>query len=436
MNHETPCRNHIRLQVNERLMKTASPVAGCSIDGSYDGVAREHSPCRPSFVPLLRENGRKRKLVLHFDIRNTVLVADSVTNVTVEQALNSFLTGVTWGKDDQDGEWVWHSKEPSLVPPRPDSITFYKYLERTLVRTPMDRTELRIATGDFVHRPLGEEFLPYFENRLALLKWNYPYVQARDECLTMRGKDGQPYHYILPSLYNLIHSLVQRNRDFAIVIRTYGLDCANVLKSLSYGLKGNHPGFPSPVNLAVDLTPGSIIRSSNDSACLETYSSRKESDSKMTNLFTCKSGDKTRPGGNVPCQVVHKLYHERDIYRFVSKLQGISGFVDDFRYWQSNSYSYSAGKPFWIDGSDVGVHHIIFDDNFRSYEEDSIVDVRKFEESKQIARRLSKQEIAEFEDVCLVQADLLQSVEDQDYFINKVHVCENNYSKFLKQGKL
>ena len=435
MNNEAPYQNHIRLQVNERLMKTASPVAGVSVDNGYPNIAREHSPGRQQFVPLLRDNGRKRKLVLHFDIRNTVLVADSVTNVTVEQALNSFLTGVTWG-NDHDGEWVWHSMEPSLVPPRPDSITFYKYLERTLVRTPMDRTELRIATGDFVHRPLGEEFLPYFENHLELLKWNYPYTQARDECLTMRGKDGQRYHYILPSLYNLIQSLVQRNRDFAIVIRTYGLDCANVLKSLSYGLKGNHPGFRSPVNLRVDVTPGSIIRSGNDCVCLETYSSPKESDCKMANVFACKSSEKAKLTGSVPSQVVHKLHHERDMYRFISNLHGIAGFVDDFPYWQSNSYSYSAGKPFWIDGSDVGVHHIFFDDNFRAYEEDSIVDVRKFEESKQTARRLTKQEIAEFEDVCLVQADLLQSVEDHDYFINKVQVCENNYSKFLKQGKL
>ncbi len=50
----------------------------------------------------LREN--KRKLVLHFDIRNTVLVADSYSNVHVEQALNSFLTGVTWGR--KGPRWV------------------------------------------------------------------------------------------------------------------------------------------------------------------------------------------------------------------------------------------------------------------------------------------------------------------------------------------
>jgi hypothetical protein len=60
-------------------------------------------------------NGEKRKLIIHFDLRNTILVSDSVTNVSMEQALNSFLTGVVWGKVKSDSSWQWHSYTPSLT---------------------------------------------------------------------------------------------------------------------------------------------------------------------------------------------------------------------------------------------------------------------------------------------------------------------------------
>lgn len=46
-----------------------------------------------------------RQLVLHFDVRNTILVADSVSNVDVTECLNSYLTSVAWGVVDDNGVW-------------------------------------------------------------------------------------------------------------------------------------------------------------------------------------------------------------------------------------------------------------------------------------------------------------------------------------------
>ena len=64
---------------------------------------------------------KDRKLVLHFDIRNTLIVADSVTSITVEQALNAYLTGVLWGHEGGNHSWQWKSKAPSLCAPEPVS---------------------------------------------------------------------------------------------------------------------------------------------------------------------------------------------------------------------------------------------------------------------------------------------------------------------------
>lgn len=57
------------------------------------------------------------KLILHFDIRNTMIVADTVTSITVEQALNAYLTGVLWGSEVESNSWVWASTKPTLLPP-------------------------------------------------------------------------------------------------------------------------------------------------------------------------------------------------------------------------------------------------------------------------------------------------------------------------------
>lgn len=40
----------------------------------------------------------RRKLILHFDARNTVFVADISSRITIEQALNTYLSGIVWGK--------------------------------------------------------------------------------------------------------------------------------------------------------------------------------------------------------------------------------------------------------------------------------------------------------------------------------------------------
>jgi hypothetical protein len=113
----------------------------------------------------------------------------------------------------------------------------------------------------------------------------------------MKGTDGKLYHYILEGVYRLIHHLHRVRRDFALVIRTYGLDAPNALASLAQGVKGQHPGFPQPLNLPVNRCPGNIHRPERDVIVLEAI----------------------RPDSTNELEV--KLTHERDIYRFLSTAQ-------------------------------------------------------------------------------------------------------------------
>ncbi|KAK7102551.1 uncharacterized protein [Littorina saxatilis] len=397
---------------NDRSRKHGRIHEMCNGKGSSP---RSRSPSVTEAIPRsprLDGSGRRKKLVLHVDLRNTILVSDSVTNVAVEQALNAFLTGATWGQVDK-GMWTWYSDQPSITPPAPGQITYYKFLERLLVRTPSERTALRLATGDFTSTPIGKDFREHFDRHLLNLTWDYPVGEkgggGESQPLTMHGAGGKHYHYILEGLYRLLHHLVETRRDFSLVIRTYGLDAPNALASLAYGIKGNHPGFKRALNVPVNKQTGSIRRPKEDVIVMEAY----------------------RPDSST--ELLAKLTHERDIYRFLSRSQGISGYKDDFLYWQNNGYNHHAGKPLWIDPHDRQHQHIIFDDNFRALDEDSIVDVRVFsQEEATRAYSLGKTQLSYLEDVCLVQADLLTSIDDKDYFLRKVELCEANYARMLK----
>jgi len=350
----------------------------------------------------------KRKLVLHFDVRNTVLVADSISNIDVEQSLNSYLTSVTWGTENKEGGWKFYNSTPCLKAPAPGLITYYKYQEKKLVRTPSDRELLRKITGDFTFSGNGNKFNRIFDQHLSFMEWKYPTV---DKKLTMKGQDDTLYHYLLPSFIGLIEYLHKENRDFSIIIRTYGLDADNVLSCLDYSLKGNHPLIEEPIPIKVNKIHGHVTRSEEDHIQFEVKSSTKDDGTNITEIYA----------------------NEKSICDMLNSNQGIYGFKDDFRFWQMNDYHHTAGKPFWIDPYNDEVHHIFFDDNIRVFDEDSIVNVRLVNSDGITSRNISLAEQKELENVCLVQSDLLASTADIEYFIKKVHLCEKKYSEYLKK---
>ena len=392
----------------------------------------------------------KRKMVLHFDVRNTILVSDAATHDNVEHALNSFLTGVTWGREEPTG-WVWYSDRPSLRAPCPGVITYYKSRERELVRSPADRVILRRITGDFTRQLIGRKFRKYFEAHLRMLEWNVvpswgstsnvgydepattlassvhneptgtkPEVVSVDRKLTIVGANGRLYHYLLPSFVKMLYDLQAGGYRFSIILRTYGVDAPKVLDSIAHIVAGNHPLFPGKLPIDVNRQPGRIRR---------------------------------QPGGRIRCELPPTLdgtdtlpplaiETDADIYRYMSDVEGICGFVDDFRYWQEHGYAHSDGKPLWINLDDQDVQHVFFDDNIRVADAEGIVDVRLFNGDCASTsgagcqtRSLSIEEIAPLENVCLVQADLLECTSNMDYFISRVRQCQTNYSERLQQRR-
>ncbi|XP_035193843.1 uncharacterized protein LOC118173424 isoform X2 [Oxyura jamaicensis] len=326
--------------------------------------------------------GRRRRLVLHMDINNTVLAADTVTGTGPRAALNSFLCTATWGRTGADGEWQWVSDRPSLRAPCPDAVSYYCRYGRNPA---------------FTEAGPGQHFGGLHAQYLRLLAW----PGEPHEELSLRDGQGECYHLLLPSFFRLLDALHRDGRAFAVVFRTFGTDLPRALRALRSALDGQHPQFPALRDLAlpVDLTPGQI-RCSKREVVLRRGAER---------LATREDG--------------------RKLYDYFSSLEGVGGFQDHFDWWARNEFSSQGGKPLWIDPHDPSVHHIFIDDNIHLDDADTIVRPQVFSERGSSSPRCAP--TSELYDICLVQTDLLEAIADEDYFLRCVRRCEENYDRYL-----
>jgi len=133
--------------------------------------------------------------------------------------------------------------------------------------------------------------------------------------------------------------------------------------------------------------------------------------------------------------VERRLENADDIYKFMSEFEGVCGFRDDFEFWQNHDYMHSCAKPLWIDPSDSSCQHIIFDDNYRPHHADSIVDIRERDQNGRWIS-LDSVQLDKYDQSCLVQVDLLEAINNENYYINKVIHCETKYDNILQSPKV
>ncbi|KAL6482836.1 hypothetical protein MHYP_G00077080 [Metynnis hypsauchen] len=354
-------------------------VNGC---GTHSEVATSPAPSVPRLLSV-----KKKKIVLHFDLNNTILVSDAVTKQGTVAALEYFLSTVTWGRMAK-GKWEWRCETPSLLPPCEGAATYSSHFGRV---------------ASFTTVGPGKRFRKVLEEHLELLQW--PSHLQPDKELCVRGEDGKLYHWILPSFFQLLQDLVSQGLEFSIIFRTFGTDLPRVLMVVKRALEqGTHPLFPDlpALKLSVNATAGRI-RCSTKGAVLTRGEERVSS----------------REG-------------ERSLYQYMSSSQGLGGFQDHFDWWARNTYSILGGKPLWIDPFDFTVQHIFIDDNIRQNDEDTIVHPKVFLDPEGSQTRTAS--TSELYDLCLIQNDLLRAISDPTYFTQRIHICMENYERNLQQG--
>ena len=362
--------------------------------------------------PIAGVNSR-HKLVLHLDVNNTVLIGDSLTkSITPEEALNEYLTDVAWGQVDETGVWKGDGKI-SLTPPEKNLVSYYKFAEAKYKGKPRHRFKSHIRR--FTEEAIGKPFRQFYDQMIDALEFPGNIKSGNGNDLpSFRDKNSVPFHCIVPSFYNLLDHLIESSREFAIIFRTFGRDGNVVLQATrdylegkSFNVKSKKQHEPQASGLPVqgpahdvNFSMGEITRSSNQISmkCPEDHLV-------LSNLW--------------------------DIYKYFSQTNGVKLFVDDYEWWKAQEFNSLGAKPLLIDPGDDSVHHVMFDDNFRPNKpEDSVVNLLLAEKG-----RFSIVDPASFDDVCVVKADLYQSICNRNYFIEKIEQCERNYCKFISEEK-
>lgn len=393
---------------------------------------------------------KKRKLILHFDQHNTIQVACTLPGrrITVEEGLNNFLTSVVWGKEVND-QWVWLSNEPNMCRPdnEPNAITYFKYLEKKIVKSPDDRATLKKLTCGFIDNEHGAKFREFFDLYLQSLTYSnhkklngvlsspdteteldtdtentitpaYYYTDI-DKCTNPHKKfppntipagdvtDKSLYHLILPEFFDMIRRLQKSKRDFAIVLRTMGIDSQNFLDTIKPMFERKHKDFMDLEPVKINPNIGHIKRNNDDQIELN-----------MDN---------------------EKYVGDEAIYQKLNSLEGINAIRDDFAYWQANDYSCYAAKPLWVDLDDERHQHIIFDDNIRlDTFDDCIVNIRLKNSTNFTFESIDFDSYVIFEKTSILQPNLikllnphLKSDSTKNYYFDLIQKSEKVYDQLV-----
>lgn len=376
-----------------------------------------------------------KRLVLHFDINETIMVGDPVANVPFDESLNNVLAkaaGVRF--DSSSGEYQWHDgsplnpadRDPDAEPPPlllefrlPPGCTRYFEAFRRHEAWPASRfTEPGMP---------GEVYRPIFERMLEALAWPHePHPEL--------AKAGR--HFLIPAFFHTLHTLLGEGREFAVVLRTFGTDLPDVAAGLGAYARGEHPDFPASTAESGGATL-KAMRTLELADADARWALRREDRQQLQSpihmhCYDCVVQQEgygkdlaavEDPNG----EPVKSLLAEDDIVDLITGSAAL-GVRDDYHFWRGHNYLPGAGKPVWITADDDSVHHIFFDDNIHDKSHDSIVAVRARPSRETSFFSVSGEITRNLEGVVLVKAQLVEAVCDTDYFLKHIARCEANFA--------
>eukprot|EP00930_Biecheleria_cincta_P068946 TRINITY_DN56765_c0_g1_i1.p1 TRINITY_DN56765_c0_g1~~TRINITY_DN56765_c0_g1_i1.p1 ORF type:complete len:371 (-),score=49.90 TRINITY_DN56765_c0_g1_i1:91-1203(-) len=361
-----------------------------------------------------------RRLVLHFDVNETIMIGDPVSGFDFEASLNNVLAKAAFLSKDGT---TWHDGSPLAEESRQDFgdppalLTDFKML--TEFSQYFER--FRSSASRFTNPGSpGSVYRPLYEKLYDKLKWKH-------ESHSVFAPNG--HHFLLPAFFHCIRELHRQGREFCIVIRTFGTDLPEVAKCLQAFAQGLHPDFPG-------AEAGQFHLSEQDAQWVLTRQSRQDANSpimlRRLNEYMGREGLGSDLSSNGTCGHCEEISSEADIVDFMASRR-ILGVRDDYHHWKGQGYLPQAGKPLWITVDDEDVQHIFFDDNIHNKSDDSIVAVRARSCKADTFRPISGDATRQLEGILLVKAQPVEAIQDLNYFLNHIARCEENFANMLSK---
>ena len=193
------------------------------------------------------------RLVLHFDVNETILVGDPAGGDTFEESLHKIVCKSSYVQEDDPTLWYTGSAvEDGTLPPLhtawewpAGSVSAYRH--------PAYRANKKTWTD--TGNP-GAGYRGVYDAMEAALRLPADAVATTDPRLSHDGL----HHFLLPAFFRTITTLAERKREFTVVIRTYGTDVDDVVAALNAYAEGMHAtcaAVPSVSTATTDTWRGS-----------------------------------------------------------------------------------------------------------------------------------------------------------------------------------
>jgi len=379
-----------------------------------------------------------RRLCVHFDINETILLGDPAGGDTFEESLNKILAKVAYVKavpaEEQKGgrwpEWVWHDGSPldpdlrtSDMPPPPllpdtfaDPPGCKKLYNVKELKKPFAKSFTHAGSPGVVYRP-------EYERLLAAMRW------PTDVPVDSRLCSSDGYYACLPAFFHTLSSLKASGRPFSVVLRTFGTDLPRVQAAINAFVEGKHPlhaGVRCPeLRLCDERMWRGRYSSADGSFTLQPYDERGEGRD--------GSGSSTREAAGFMLSEVAML---DELQGDAKSLPRVSAVQDDYEWWDEHGNAPSAGKPLWLTLDSHGKwRHIFFDDNIHNDPDDSIVAVRARAHIGDDFLPVSGAATVRLQGSVLKKVPTIRPILDKEWFLQQIEECEAQLDELMNQGE-
>ena len=421
-------------------------------------------------APFLEASFASRaRLVLHFDVNKTVVMADGVQGAGTGHIVNMLLAECAWGRLEAGPAWVPVGRLAADRPAGdPQLMTYRSFLDSFLLPTggegrgeggegvpvpPPPAAALAAAAAALgLPPPTPGTPHPAFKDARQALKRTFtdpgqPGAMFRSiyDRLVSTLEPCSGRHQVLHSFFNLLLHLKAAKREFAIVFRSFGTDLASVLAEVDSFARGTHPAYPGVVMDGSDggpdlrATPGGVGVFFRDSARpngtallfgpgaapfmgrrgglsladLEGAAAAGDGDTRLLRGFGAIHAA-LQAATCAPCRSNGGDGGEAPSAAPASS--SLLALRDHYPYWKARQERSRAGKLFLVDATDIAsCIQVFFDDNV-GHGGAHIIDARAAATGAPLS----------FPDVAgthVVRVEPLNAVLDPHYFVRAVHEC-------------
>jgi hypothetical protein len=273
-------------------------------------------------------------------------------------------------------------------------------------------------------------------------------------------RDGGKTHFVLPAFFECLYQLEKSQRDYSLVLRSYGTDLPAVADAIHAFAEGKHPLYPSYVNDTIRLPKENMFRGRYNQS--QSFYKIDEIGELDYDAATAENSDKTamkssyqlfewtgegeyvsddsqlgRVVAKDDLEILSILEKPSMVYNrnngCTYRHEKVFAIHDDYFTWSQNKHNPTYGKPLWIHHQDITTDdqlpplHIFFDDNIKNNPSDNIVSVRyqNYSEEKTFWT-LSGEEIQSLHGRYLVRVPTYMPILQRNWFLEQINLCERN----------